>query len=466
MITCPKCSAQNDPSNRFCDQCGFRLEGVSSTASAPAPAPAEAAAAQPTAPAMNCPSCGAAVLPGEAFCDVCGASLQGVGEASATANDAPTVLAPPAGGPPVTDSTVTSRPDAPTADAPIVPPLPPEEEAPATAPSPPAAQAAPPAAETAAPATSGSADYEAERARLGEQIATQQRVIDQMEQMRATFGAATPPAILEGLKQAQDAKAKAEADLQALVPPKPAVDPAEVARLEEQIATQQRVIDQMEQMRATFGAATPPAILDGLKQAQDAKAKAEADLQALTGGASATASTPPTPPTPPADNAASSAVEKPATGEPTAMVPTTDTAPPVNVTPTPPPPVETPTPPPVQAQTPPPAQVAPAGPRLIIVDGGKELPLPADKAEIIVGREDPISQIFPEIDLTPFGGETGGVSRQHARITQANGQWMLTDLNSTNYTRVDGVKIDPQVAVPIRDGSRLQFGRIAATFHM
>jgi pSer/pThr/pTyr-binding forkhead associated (FHA) protein len=98
------------------------------------------------------------------------------------------------------------------------------------------------------------------------------------------------------------------------------------------------------------------------------------------------------------------------------------------------------------------------------MDEGKDLPLPTDKPEIIVGREDPISGIFPEIDLTPYGGETGGVSRQHARLNHSAGQWTVTDLNSTNYTRVDGAKIEPNVATPLKDGVRLQFGRVAMTF--
>ena len=98
------------------------------------------------------------------------------------------------------------------------------------------------------------------------------------------------------------------------------------------------------------------------------------------------------------------------------------------------------------------------------MDEGKDLLLPTDKPEIIVGREDPISGIFPEIDLTPYGGETGGVSRQHARLNQSAGQWTVTDLNSTNYTRVDGAKIEPNVATLLHDGARLQFGRVAMTF--
>lgn len=89
-----------------------------------------------------------------------------------------------------------------------------------------------------------------------------------------------------------------------------------------------------------------------------------------------------------------------------------------------------------------------------------------DKTEFVIGREDPISGIFPEVDLTPFGGESGGVSRQHARINHNNGDWTLTDLNSTNYSRVDGTKLEPNTPVPIKDGSRLQFGRVAVTFRI
>ncbi|NTU84020.1 MAG: FHA domain-containing protein, partial [Chloroflexales bacterium] len=110
---------------------------------------------------------------------------------------------------------------------------------------------------------------------------------------------------------------------------------------------------------------------------------------------------------------------------------------------------------------------APAtGPRLVVVDGGAVLTLPADKAEIIVGREDPVSNIFPEVDLTPFGGEMGGVSRQHAKITNSGGQWLITDLNSTNYTRLDGTRLEPNSAMPLHDGARVQFGRIVVTFHL
>jgi pSer/pThr/pTyr-binding forkhead associated (FHA) protein len=99
-----------------------------------------------------------------------------------------------------------------------------------------------------------------------------------------------------------------------------------------------------------------------------------------------------------------------------------------------------------------------------MVDANQELPLPTDKSQIIIGREDPVSHIFPEIDLTPFGGETGGVSRQHARITHENGQWKITDLNSTNFTHLDNTRLEPNVATPLHDGAKVRFGRIATVF--
>ncbi|HEU5102047.1 MAG TPA: FHA domain-containing protein, partial [Roseiflexaceae bacterium] len=268
------------------------------------------------------------------------------------------------------------------------------------------------------------------------------------------LGAATPPGVAQSIEQARDAKAKAEADLAALRPPRPPVDPAEIARLEEEIARQQQIITQLEPVQVALGAATPPGVAQSIEQARTAKANAEAELAALTSGA---------PVQPGAPTEAQAPVEAaPVEAAPPVNVPPVEAAPPVNV----PPPVEAIAPPPEPAPpvvAPPPAP-APA-PRLVM-DEGKDLPLPTAKPEIIVGREDPISGIFPEIDLTPYGGETGGVSRQHARLNHTNGDWSVTDLNSTNYTRVDGAKIEPNVAVPLKDGMRLQFGRVAMTFRI
>lgn len=495
-MKCPTCGTENEATNRFCDQCGSRIEPSDAGAQVQVPD-----TSQPATP--TCPSCGAAVLPGEAFCDECGASLSGVAVASGGFSaDAPTMFAPPrpdggatsagdqaslcpacghqnlpgddfcdncgaALGAAATDSTtvVSSAPVAAPQTAPsdeellrslnaappTVPQSPPAGEPAAPAPEQVAAADQPTVEQTALPSQ---AEYQAERERLEAEIARQQQIIAQLEQMVAMFGAAVPPAVTQGLSEARDAQARAQAELDALQPPPPPIDPTEVARLNEEIARQQQIITQFEQMQAMFGAATPPAVAQGLADARAAKASTEAELAALGGGAAPSA-------TPAASPEAAPAPAPSTTEAPPAPAP----SPALSTAVTEAPPAPTPPAAPVVAPAPVASGIAPvAAPRLLIEENGTELPLPTDKREIIIGREDPISGIFPEIDLTPYGGESGGVSRQHARINHDADQWTLTDLNSTNYTRVDGTKIDPSVPVPIKDGARLQFGRVAVMF--
>ena len=89
-----------------------------------------------------------------------------------------------------------------------------------------------------------------------------------------------------------------------------------------------------------------------------------------------------------------------------------------------------------------------------------------DKDEILVGREDPLSEppIFPDVDLTPYGGEEGGVSRRHARIFRQGGQYFLEDLHSTNYTKLDGMKLAPRSPQVLQSGARVDFGKVSLFF--
>lgn len=66
MITCSKCSRQNEEHFRFCLGCGANLEDQRATAS-PAGEPA-----WPT----NCPTCSAPVQPGQRFCGTCGSKVE------------------------------------------------------------------------------------------------------------------------------------------------------------------------------------------------------------------------------------------------------------------------------------------------------------------------------------------------------------------------------------------------------
>jgi pSer/pThr/pTyr-binding forkhead associated (FHA) protein len=97
---------------------------------------------------------------------------------------------------------------------------------------------------------------------------------------------------------------------------------------------------------------------------------------------------------------------------------------------------------------------------LVVAATGAEIPLPAGE-ELLIGREDPISGIYPEIDLTPHGGEDGGVSRRHARLIVEGGNYFVEDLDSTNYTFVNKQRLQPKVRESLKDGDELRCGRVA-----
>jgi pSer/pThr/pTyr-binding forkhead associated (FHA) protein len=88
----------------------------------------------------------------------------------------------------------------------------------------------------------------------------------------------------------------------------------------------------------------------------------------------------------------------------------------------------------------------------------------AGKSSALVGREDAPSNSFPDIDLTPFGAEEGGVSRLHARLSQSGDQWSIEDLESTNFTFVNGKRIQPKTPTPLNDGAEIRLGRVALRF--
>lgn len=102
------------------------------------------------------------------------------------------------------------------------------------------------------------------------------------------------------------------------------------------------------------------------------------------------------------------------------------------------------------------------GPYLVVVTTGDKIPL--TKPEMVIGREDPISNIFPDIDTTPFGGLEGGVSRKHARLIESAGQYSIEDLNSTNYTLVNKEKQEPSAARPLVAGDEIRLGRVAMLY--
>lgn len=68
----------------------------------------------------------------------------------------------------------------------------------------------------------------------------------------------------------------------------------------------------------------------------------------------------------------------------------------------------------------------------------REVPLVSD--EVLIGRRSDTKGVFPDIDLGS-SPEDPGVSRRHAILRRRpDGSWVVTDLGSTNGTRVGGMR--------------------------
>jgi hypothetical protein len=99
-----------------------------------------------------------------------------------------------------------------------------------------------------------------------------------------------------------------------------------------------------------------------------------------------------------------------------------------------------------------------ASSRLIIRESGIEIPLPADQSELVIGRTDPVQNIYPDVDLAEQEGERSGVSRRHARILRRADGIFLEDLNSTNFTFLNHMRLQPGQAYPLKDGDEVRLG--------
>jgi serine/threonine protein kinase, bacterial len=86
------------------------------------------------------------------------------------------------------------------------------------------------------------------------------------------------------------------------------------------------------------------------------------------------------------------------------------------------------------------------------------------KESNLVGRTDPLSNIFPEVDLSRFDPQTK-VSRRHARIWREGETFMLEDLGSGNGTvRNDRDRLEPRQPRVLDSGDRIRLGETTLHF--
>ncbi len=101
----------------------------------------------------------------------------------------------------------------------------------------------------------------------------------------------------------------------------------------------------------------------------------------------------------------------------------------------------------------------PLGLKLTIPDNGCDVEVPLTKG-VNIGRLDPDSASFPDVDLTSVGGLEKGVSRRHAKITRHERKVFIEDLGSINGTFLNRKKLTPYFPQALKNGDQLQLGKL------
>ncbi len=101
----------------------------------------------------------------------------------------------------------------------------------------------------------------------------------------------------------------------------------------------------------------------------------------------------------------------------------------------------------------------------LLVEGTTELNAPSyllQKDENLVGRRDPMSNIFPEVDLSKYDPQTK-ISRRHARIWRDGQVFHVEDLGSSNGTLLtsamnDSFRLPPHKPYGLSSGDKIKIG--------
>jgi len=102
----------------------------------------------------------------------------------------------------------------------------------------------------------------------------------------------------------------------------------------------------------------------------------------------------------------------------------------------------------------------------LVVAGTSELDASfvLQKDNNLLGRTDPHSNVFPEIDLSRFDPETK-VSRRHARIWREGETFLVEDLGSVNGTVInDSIRLAPRQPRVLDSGDKLRLGETTLHF--
>lgn len=96
---------------------------------------------------------------------------------------------------------------------------------------------------------------------------------------------------------------------------------------------------------------------------------------------------------------------------------------------------------------------------LLVENGIRRIEL-HNEASYLLGRFNSSKQRSNHIDLSPFGAADRGVSRIHSQLHMDDGKLYISDMDSTNGTFVDGIRLQPHYPTQLRQGSEVMLGKL------
>jgi CRP-like cAMP-binding protein len=101
--------------------------------------------------------------------------------------------------------------------------------------------------------------------------------------------------------------------------------------------------------------------------------------------------------------------------------------------------------------------------RLIHPPSGMEFPL-SNGSETSIGRKDPVTGIYPDIDLTPVDNQRS-VSRRHSKIYRRGNKFFFgEEIGTMNATFLNGRRLDTGIPAEMKPGDELRCGVVILRF--
>ncbi len=103
--------------------------------------------------------------------------------------------------------------------------------------------------------------------------------------------------------------------------------------------------------------------------------------------------------------------------------------------------------------------------RVVHVASGMEFAI-STGPETSLGRRDPVTGIYPDIDLTPVDSQRA-VSRRHAKIYRQGNKFFLgEEIGTMNNTFLNGARLEKGVPSELKSGDEIKLGVVALRFEM